>query len=440
MNFNSQASPVLLLQGPVGSFFSSLSRSLERSGFSVVNVNFNLGDWLYRRGKNAVFFRDDLDAWRDWLTALCTKRRPLCIMMFGDCRPIHVVARQVAENFGVRVFCFEEGYLRPNYVTFEEGGNNANSLFTCDPHERFAPEPERPVTQMRNSFWRVASLATAYQAALQLGGAFYPGYLHHRSRFLRIEAMRWARAGARKMLCKRKDARLIRSLLRDNAKRYFIVALQVADDLQIFHHGCGWTQTKLIVSAIQSFAAKAPADAQLVIRCHPMDCGNVGYRELIDKCRREQGVADRVHLIYTGHGPTLLKGAAGLVTINSTMAIGALAYGCPVFAFGEAIYRVQGLLFEGSDIAALSAFWRSPLPTDPNLFQRFVAELRRQTQINGSYYESDSFDAMSAQIIARLTENLILVDGSAIDAADSQARSRTARKANSDLRHNVVRL
>ena len=55
------------------------------------------------------------------------------VFLFGDCRPIHRAAHDVATAMGIDVGVFEEGYLRPDFITLERHGVNGNSLRRYDP-------------------------------------------------------------------------------------------------------------------------------------------------------------------------------------------------------------------------------------------------------------------------------------------------------------------
>ena len=79
--------------------------------------------------------------------------RPNAVVLFGDERPVHRVARRIARAFGIPVWCFEEGYLRPNYVTFERDGNNANSPLPRSPEDYgFRPTWRLRLRSARSSF------------------------------------------------------------------------------------------------------------------------------------------------------------------------------------------------------------------------------------------------------------------------------------------------
>ena len=48
-------------------------------------------------------------------------------MLYGDTRPVHAAAVMAARARGLCVHVFEEGYLRPWWVTYERGGTNGHS-------------------------------------------------------------------------------------------------------------------------------------------------------------------------------------------------------------------------------------------------------------------------------------------------------------------------
>ena len=122
-----QATHALLLQGPVGPFFTRLARELVREGVGVTKVNFNAGDALFYRGPGAVAFRRPAEEWPAFARALIEQRGIDAVFLFGDCRPMHVQAVAIARELGIPVWVFEEGYLRPHFITLEEHGVNGYS-------------------------------------------------------------------------------------------------------------------------------------------------------------------------------------------------------------------------------------------------------------------------------------------------------------------------
>src|SRR5690606_2730706 len=116
----------LFLQGPVGPFFWNLSKDMRSNGAEVYKFNFNAGDWIFFR-TGASSFKGSLAEWPDVLEKFIKEKSIDVVILFGDCRPVHACVRGLAQELGCAVGVFEEGYLRPDYVTFEPVGVNGNS-------------------------------------------------------------------------------------------------------------------------------------------------------------------------------------------------------------------------------------------------------------------------------------------------------------------------
>ena len=123
---------IVLLQGPVGPFFRSLHRFLERRDFEVLRVCFDAGDRFFARGTKCHVYSGGRQEWEAWFSAFVSLADPDHIVYFGAGREIHRVARSVAEASGVNVIALEEGYIRPGFVTVERGANNAGSRCWVD--------------------------------------------------------------------------------------------------------------------------------------------------------------------------------------------------------------------------------------------------------------------------------------------------------------------
>ncbi len=399
----SKARRLLILQGPVGRFFHALASRAAADGYDVTKVQFNLADEVLQAGGTVLRYTEPMDNFRAWLDRLCREQRPDTILVFGDRRPVHIDACAVAETLGIKLYALEEGYLRPNFVTFEAGGNNARSPLTRAPDEirAFAAVP-RPIVHIEPSFIAMTLDAILYYVLMSFGQLRYPHYRHHRARTLWSETKYWLRNTYRRVMATLPDNQLQASLIAQHSRRYFVVALQVHDDLQAIHHGRGWTQERFIETTITSFAAHAPSDMSLVLRCHPYDRGHTSYGPLIKALALAHGLADRVQFLQTGHGPSLLASARGFVTVNSTMALSAMYHRCPVFALGDTFYHVPGLVADGSDEAALAKFWHDPGTVDHELYVAFLNLLREKALINGSFYRSQHWEPMIAKILTRV--------------------------------------
>jgi len=101
---------------------------LERAGASVWRVGFNAGDrafWF--SSKSYVPYRGTLAQWDARFAGIVVEKGVTDIVLYGDTRPIHAQAVAAAKALGLGIHVFEEGYMRPYWVTYERGGSNGNS-------------------------------------------------------------------------------------------------------------------------------------------------------------------------------------------------------------------------------------------------------------------------------------------------------------------------
>ncbi|MEE6591625.1 capsule biosynthesis protein, partial [Campylobacter coli] len=121
---------VLLLQGPVGTFFHRLAIKMKKNKAKVLKLNFNGGDFFfYPSGKRCKCDEKDLE---NFYENFFKEKKIDAIVMYNDCRLIHAKAIKVARKLGIGIWIFEEGYLRPYCITFEKDGVNANSSLPRD--------------------------------------------------------------------------------------------------------------------------------------------------------------------------------------------------------------------------------------------------------------------------------------------------------------------
>jgi len=417
---------ILLLQGPVGPFFGFVRRVFEQRGFSVIKVNFNAGDWLTCHGAgiwNVVGAPQD---WAEPLTSFLATRRPAAIVLFGDGRPYHRIAIAAASRFAIPVWCLEEGYSRPHFVTCERGGNNGasplcRSSIGAGRRASSEPPPYRPV--LGRTFPALAVHASVYAVAKALGATFFRGNASHRQRGLWQEALLWTRSLCRKLVSHHANRRIAKRLAEAFDGRYFVLALQVHDDLNLLRHGRGWTMERLLDDAIASFAVHADSAHRLLIKVHPMDRGHRSYRAEARRIAARAGCSDRVDIVDDGSIGPMIRHALGVVTVNSTSGLVALNHGKPLLALGAAIYAHPGLAMDGADgREALDRFWRAPKAPDAQRVRLFMRRMQEESLINGSFYLRDHAIGTSEAIVARITAELARADKAAADR-DGEGRA-----------------
>ena len=393
---------VIMLQGPVGGFFRHLKRALVRRGFQVVKVNFNGGDAFFSIGDGGVHYRDGMAAWKGSFERMVSTERPNAIVLFGDERPVHRVARRVARSFGIPVWCFEEGYLRPNYVTFERDGNNANSPLPRTPEAYDDPVSSAPPQPLGSQFLRMASSAVGYFTALRMGQALFPGYEHHRDRPLVNEVRYWARSAYRKALHALPDQLATKHLTGPRRGGFFLVALQVHDDLQLCRHGRGWTSKQFIDETLQSFARSAGPDDHLVFKVHPLDRGHTHTLKRVSRGAARLGLSRRVTVLQSGALAPLVRASRGLLTINSTSGVVAIEAGVPTLVLGDTFYRVPGLAVSADDPHEMDSFWTSPTRPDAALAHAFISRVRADSLLPGSFYDPTTWDLLCDHVVRRV--------------------------------------
>lgn len=400
---------VLLLQGPVGPFFWNLAKDLRRKGAEVFKFNFNAGDWLFYP-RCARSFKGNLAQWPAELQAFMRAQQIDVVLLFGDCRPVHACVRGLAQELGCVLGVFEEGYLRPDYVTFEPVGVNGNSAFAQSlapwlvqqamrtPYKNAEPVSAPATTQaVGNSFWHAATWGMLYFFAAWLGQWCWNNALHHR-RMTVLDAPWWWLSFGRKAWYKLKERGAEQRLCQDKRGQFFLVPLQVYNDAQITVHSDFDSVCNFSDYVMRSFA-KALASEQsegvpaggasiseaiLVFKHHPMDRGHRNYGDVLRRLTQRYGLHGKVMYIHDQHLPSLLKAARGVVVVNSTVGLSALGHGAPVKVCGTALYDIPGLTFQGR----LRQFWhfaQQAVPDSQEL-QRFKHALVRRTQLNGSFY------------------------------------------------------
>jgi capsule polysaccharide modification protein KpsS len=378
-----QGRKLLLLQGPAGPFFARLSRQLREAGAVVSKVNFNGGEDLYYREPGVVPYRGSLEGWAEFFESLVAERSIDGIILFGDCRPLHRRAIEQATKLGVEVFVFEEGYVRPDFVTLERGGVNGHSSIPQDPgaYAELELMKERPHQPVKHAFMKSALHTICYASATALLRERYPLYRHHRDIRPLAQAALWWRGTVRRAVHTLRDREIAKRLERHDMPPYFFVPLQVHLDSQLKHSRYA-TINEFIREVVATFAEHAPAECELVLKLHPMDRPYSDYAMDIEVLRLEHGLGNRLHYVDVINLPAALRHARGTVVINSTVGLSSLMHGTPVKCLGRAVYDIPGLTHQGS----LAEFFAAPSAVDRELHQRFRQWLLENNQLNGSVW------------------------------------------------------
>lgn len=391
---------VLLLQGLMGPFFRELGLGLRKAGHGVFKVNFNGGDRAYWRLPNGIDFKGTLSEWPQVFGDLLGQHQITDVMLFGDCREHHIAALELCREYRIRAWVFEEGYIRPDWVTMEIGGVNGHSTLSRDPQwyrDQAALLPPVPKhNKVPSSFRRRAVEGLGYNAADVLTRWRYPGWSTHRPWHPLVEGMGWLRKLSRKGEARDNATALLDRLLRDDTP-FFLFPLQLDSDAQIRLHSPFAGISDALKTVLESFAAHAPAHARLVIKEHPLDNGVRDWKLEAEHLAERFGVLDRVDYLAWGDIEAIASNALGIVTVNSTSGTFGLARGVPVVVLGTAVYDIPDLTFQDG----LDRFWREAIPPDPETFAAFRRVLIDTCLIPGGFFSDEALGKVVQHAIAR---------------------------------------
>ncbi|UOO77234.1 capsule biosynthesis protein [Neisseria sp. Dent CA1/247] len=392
---------ILLLQGPIGPFFKNFGDWLRLAHRKTVfKLNFNHGDEVYypQNIHNTFAYRDTYQAFPGFLAGFAAENQIDAVVCFGDTRPYHVAAKQVAEKLGLSFWVFEEGYFRPFYVTLEQNGVNA---FSPLPREAsffesklptLAQQTYRSPPAVKGGFMPMAKCAVRYYWASGTKRKFYPHYIHHRSNSIPNYIRSWMISGIKRAAYMFKDRKFSQEIKDGKYGKFYILPLQVFNDSQVRVHSDFSSVQNFLLHVLSSFATHAPDDVNLIVKHHPMDRGFTDYRKTINRfIRSHPKLEERIFYVHDAPLPVFLRHGIGMVTLNSTSGLSALIHNMPVKVLGRANYDISGITFQG----CLAEFWKKPTPPDPKLFHAYRMYHINTTQINGSFYSTVNFPEIS---------------------------------------------
>jgi capsular polysaccharide export protein len=373
----------LFVSAPFGPFARMLADRLGQSGARCTRIVVNGGDLLDWGVRDTVVYVGSGRGWRAWLERLIVLRGVTDVVTYGDSSPYSIAALRLGETLGLRLHVFEQGYFRPDWVTLEPGGVNANSRLPREPswyRERAACAPAPATERVGRTTPSAVARITRYHTAMYAGLPFFPLYRapYHHSALLQAagHTLRFVTQVLASATQKQRHQRLISS-----GRPLYVVLLQRPGDSQLWAHSDFEDTEAFLDKVVTSFAAHAPEDAFLLVRPHPLDHGLDPHERVVGKLARRAGVADRVHYVDHGKLHELLPRISGAVCVNSTAGLAAVEFGCPTVVLGRALYDMEGLTHQGG----LDTFWRAASVPDGSLYDDFRTVLMAATQINGAY-------------------------------------------------------
>jgi len=299
----------------------------------------------------------------------------------------------------VQTHVLEEGYLRPDWMTFEREGVNARSTLSRDKRwflteaERLRPEPELPTItaafkrRARDSYWHYHHVLT--------GRPRYPHYRSHRSGSILLEGFGWLWRFRNERSQEIEAAEVLKKL---EGREMFLLPLQLSGDYQIRAHSPFPDMKSAAKYVLESFAAHAPGTAHLLVKAHPMDSSFFNWKNFVRRQAERIALSGRVHFIDGGNLDAIVAMSSGLVCVNSTSATLALGQGVPVCTIGDAIYDIRGLTHQEH----LDSFWTDPTPPEPGVYEAFRRVLVDRCLVRGGLASESAVTTLIDSMLFRL--------------------------------------
>ncbi|MFK7940865.1 MAG: capsule biosynthesis protein [Roseovarius sp.] len=406
----------LFLQGPHGPFFHKLGHMLRHTGAQVWRVGFNAGDRAFWRDADSyVPYRGTVEDWPDAFATLIQDKQVTDIVLYGDVRPIHAQAVTRAKAAGLRVHVFEEGYMRPYWVTYERGGANGHSRLmemtvrdmraALENSDIDQPLPPASWGDMRQHIFYGA----LYHGFVLMANRRYRSFRPHRTLGVRAEFKLYLKR-LLLMPFQAIDRRIATWRIRHGGFPYHLALLQLEHDSAFQAHSPFSTMSEFLETVVDGFARGAPPHHHLVVKAHPLEDGRVPIRHDLKRLAAHYGVTERVHYVRGGKLAQLLDEARSAITVNSTAAQQVLWRGIPLKTFGEAVYAKP----EFVSTKPLRDFFAGAERPDHKAYKDYRRYLLETSQVPGGYYSSKGRRQLLRQAV-----DMMLADEDPYDALKS---------------------
>lgn len=387
---------ILFLQGPVGNFFNEIDKKLNPYN-NTYQIIFNKGDDVFSNIKNKIYFTDKFKYFDNFINLIYMDLHIDIVFLIGDCRILHDKAIKISKQYDIEVYVFEEGYLRPNFITMEKGGVNFNSRnfpkdikiykkMSFDNHYSQNIHSQN-FGNFKNLNFKALFLSLKYYFYMNFDKQYFKNYKHHRNKNMLKEAKSFIKNGYKRFKYKKIDSKNIDNYI-DNEK-FFFMPLQLDNDMQIRKHSKYKNMFEFIEEVLISFANNANKEYKIIIKQHPLGLGNIDYEDFINDLVSKLNLHNRVLFIRTGDLGKILKNSVGVVVINSTVGLSSLYHLKPLKVMGKANYDIEGITHKNT---TLNDFWDLKFSSDIEGIENFLNYLYFSTQYYGSFYIKNSIE------------------------------------------------
>ena len=374
---------------------------LRAAGATVCRVGFNAGDRAFWFGAPGYIpYRGKSEDWADTFTNIVSDKAITDIVLYGDTRPIHAQAVAIAKDSGLRVHVFEEGYMRPYWVTYERGGTNGHSrlmdLSIPEMQEALAlsdievPTPPSHWGDMRHHVFYGA----LYHWFVMFRNREYRNFARHRELPVAAEAWLYTKRLLLMPLIAL-DRRIATMRIRFGGFPYHLVLMQLEHDSSFQMHSPFDRMEEFLAVVMKGFAKGTPRHHHLVFKAHPLENGRSPLRKIIKELAEKHNVSNRVHYVRGGKLAQLLDNARTAVTVNSTAGQQVLWRGIPLKVFGKAVYSKPEFVSE----QPLAKFFAEPTRPNSKAYRDYRRFLLETSQVPGGFYAARGRRQLLRQVV-----------------------------------------
>ncbi|GGK58283.1 capsule biosynthesis protein [Amphritea balenae] len=375
----------LLLQGPPSSFSKLLGQELKKRGAKCYRINLCLGDWFYWNGKDTTNYMGSLADWPSFLNQFIKQHQVTDILYYADRFPYHREAIKVAGDNNINAITYENGYLRPHWITLEHNGMSRLSHFPSDPEYILSEGKKYPMPvaekNLGHPFWKEAFHEVFFNLTNFFDLLFFRKYQSDKVYNPLFEYLHYIPRLFRESKNNLIAEQITEQLYKENSG-FFIFPLQMQNDYQLRENSPFDHQSEAIAMAIKAFSISAPTGHKLLFKIHPLDNGIEEWSKIISTLAQQSGIEDKVLFIDGGNLNKIIKRCNGIITINSTVGVHGVLKEIPVINLGYAMYDIPGLTSQQN----LNDFFINPEKPDPELIDSFVRLAAVSIQVQGSFY------------------------------------------------------
>ncbi|WP_293451629.1 capsular biosynthesis protein, partial [Planktotalea sp.] len=337
------------------------------------------------------------------------------IVLYGDTRPVHAQAVARANALGLRVHVFEEGYMRPFWISYERGGSIGNSRLkdTTVAQMQTALERSDMEAPMPPSHWgdmrQHVFYGALYHWFVMFRNGDYRNFKTHRD----LPVIKEFQLYVKRLLLmpfQGIERRIATWRIRNCGFPYHLALLQLEHDSSFQMHSPFDTMTDFFEFVIQEFAKGSAQHHHLVFKAHPLEDGRVPVRRSLKDLAEKYGISKRVHYVRGGKLARLLNDARTAIMVNSTAGQQVLWRGIPLKTFGSAVYSKP----EFVSSQPLADFFAAAERPDNRAYKDFRRYLLETTQVPGGFYSTSGRRKLMRHVV-----DMMLSDEDPYDALRS---------------------